>query len=601
MAIKLSDYVMQFLAGKGVKHVFMLPGGGAMHLDDSLGRCAALQYTCFLHEQALAIAAEAYGQFTSFPGVGLVTSGPGSTNAITGVAAAFLDSTPCVFISGQAKRSDLKKDSGVRQMGSQEVDIVSMVSPITKYAVTVMDPNTIRYHLEKAWQEATTGRMGPVWLDIPLDVQAAQVEESQLAGIPPAAAPADTRPMEAAVAETVARLNDSERPVILAGNGVKLAGAQELLCRFAETNGIPILLTWKTVDILDYDHPLNFGSPGIMGCRTANFIVQNADLLLVVGSRLDPSLTAFNAAGFGRNACKVVVDIDAAEIRKLGHLDLPVVADAGDFLRALCARQAEVRTRNRDSWLAYSRGLKERYPVVLEEYRASQDNVNLYVFTDLLFRQLTAEDMITPESSGAAGEVTYQAMRVKKGQMIRNAAALGSMGFGLPYAIGACIASARRRTILINGDGAFQLNIQELETVARLQLPIKMFIWDNQGYGSIMATQRNLFDGHYVGSEPGSGLTLPDLRAIAGAYGIRCEQADNNQNLPEAIARTLAGRDPALCHVRVTQSHVTAPKVQAMKTPDGSMVSKPLEDMWPYLPAAELQANMLAERQQQRP
>lgn len=597
MTIKLSDYVMQFLVSKGVKHVFMLPGGGAMHLDDSLGRCAALQYTCFLHEQALAIAAEAYGQFTNFPGVGLVTSGPGSTNAITGVAAAFLDSTPCLFISGQAKRSDLKKDSGVRQMGSQEVDIVAMVSPVTKYAVTVLDPNTIRYHLEKAWQEATTGRMGPVWLDIPLDVQATQVEESQLTGLPPAAAPADPRPLEAAVTEIVARLNAADRPVILAGNGVKLAAAQDLLCRFAEANQIPILLTWKAADFLDYDHPLNFGSPGIMGCRTANFIVQNADLLLVVGSRLDPSLTAFNAAGFGRNAQKVVVDIDAAEIRKLGHLDIPVVADAGDFLRMLGARQTEIHPRNRESWLTYCRGLKKRYPVVLEEYRTSTDNVNPYVFTDLLFQQLTADDVIVPASSGTAGEVTYQAIRVKKGQRIKNAAGLGSMGFGLPGAIGACIASARQRTILIDGDGAFQLNIQELETVVRLKLPIKIFIWDNQGYASIMATQRNLFNGHYVGSEPGSGLTLPDLRAIANAYGIRCEQAVYNQDLPEAITRTLSGPDPALCHVRVTQSHVTSPKVQAMKTPDGNMISKPLEDMWPYLPPEELQANMIAEKQ----
>jgi acetolactate synthase-1/2/3 large subunit len=587
---------MDFLVKRGVKHVFMLPGGGAMHLDDSIGRCKALEYTCFLHEQALAIAAEAYGQYTNFPGVGIVTSGPGSTNAITGVTAAWLDSTPCFFISGQAKRPDLKKDSGVRQMGSQEVDIVSMVSCVTKYAVTVMEPNEIRYHLEKAWHEATSGRMGPVWLDIPLDVQAAAIDESKLSGFVPETLPGKdaARRLEQQVVECVGLLNAAERPVILAGNGVKLADAQEWLCRFAEGNGIPILLTWKTADFLDYDHPLNFGSPGIMGCRTANFIVQNSDLLLVVGSRLDPSITAFNVAGFGRNARKVMVDIDEAEIRKLGKIDLPVVADAGDFLRILCARQAGIQSRDRSGWLAYCRRLKERYPVVLDEYRKTEDNINLYVFTDALFRQLAADDIITPESSGAAGEVTYQAMRVKKGQKIKNAAALGSMGFGLPYAIGACISSNRRRTILINGDGAFQLNIQELETVARLKLPIKMFIWDNSGYGSIMAMQRNLFDGYYVGSSPASGLTIPDLCAVAKAYGIRCEQAMTHAELPEAITRTLEGADPVICLVRVTLSHVTAPKVQAMKTPDGGMVSKPLEDMWPYLPPEELAANMIA-------
>jgi acetolactate synthase-1/2/3 large subunit len=596
MATKLSDYVFRFLAGKGVKQVFMLPGGGAMHLDDSLGRCADIHYTCFLHEQALAIAAEAFGQYTNFPGVGLVTSGPGSTNAITGVTAAWQDSTPCVFISGQAKRSDLKGNSGVRQMGSQEVDIVSMVSCVTKYAVTVLEPNEIRYHLEKAWHCATSGRMGPVWLDIPLDVQASIIDETQLAGFTPEPELKATGELPRSVAQVVQLLNAAERPLMLAGNGVKLSGAQNALITLAEKNQIPVELTWKAIDFLDCDHPLNFGSPGIMGSRGANFIVQNCDLLLIIGSRLDPSITAFNSAGFGKHAKKIVVDIDEAEIRKLCRIDLPVVADAGDFLDALNERQSDIRARDRSTWLDYCRTVKNRYPVVLDEYRRHTDAVNLYIFTDMLFQQLATDDIITPESSGAAGEVIYQAIRVKKGQKIKNAAGLGSMGFGLPYSIGACIACDRRRTILINGDGALQLNIQELETVRRLQLPIKMFILDNGGYGSIMATQRNMFNGFYVGSEPGSGLTLPDLCAVAGAYGIRHERAVNHEELPEAIACTLSASDPVLCSIKVTQDHVTAPKVQAMKKPDGGMISKPLEDMWPYLPPEELAENMIADR-----
>jgi acetolactate synthase I/II/III large subunit len=593
-SVKLSDYVMDFLVARGVRHVFMLPGGGAMHLDDSLGACEGLEYTVFLHEQALAIAAEAYGQYTNEPGVGLVTSGPGSTNAITGVTAAFLDSTPCVFISGQAKRPDLKMDSGVRQMGSQEVDIVAMVSPVTKYAVTVLEPAEIRYHLERAWHEATSGRMGPVWIDIPLDVQAAMLDAEALTGFTPQPS-ADPARLDEPVTRIVALLNASERPAILMGNGAKLAGAQDLVRRFAESNEIPVLLTWKTIDCLGYEHPLNFGSPGIMGCRTANFIVQNCDLLLIVGSRLEPSVTAFDSAAFGRNAKKVMVDVDEAEIRKIKGVEVAVVADAGEFARALGDRQAEVEPRDRASWLAYCRRLQERYPVVLDEYR-EEDGINLYAFTDLLFDLLNDDDVITPESSGAAGEATYQAMRVKQGQMIKNAAGLGAMGFGLPYAIGACIATGGRRTVLINGDGAFQLNIQELETLARLRLPVKMFILDNGGYGSIVATQRNLFDGRLVGSSPDSGLTLPDLCAVAGAYGIRSEEAGTYDGLASAIERTLAGEDPALCKVRVSASHVTAPKVQAMKTPDGGMISKPLEDMWPYLSAEELADNMLAER-----
>jgi acetolactate synthase-1/2/3 large subunit len=592
--VKLSDYVMKFLVAQGVRHVFMLPGGGAMHLDDSLGACAELDYTVFLHEQALSIAAEAYGQYTNAPGVGLVTSGPGSTNAITGVTAAYLDSTPCLFISGQAKRPDLKMDSGVRQMGSQEVDIVAMVSPVTKYAVMVLEPTEIRYHLERAWHEATSGRKGPVWLDVPLDVQAAMVDEASLAGLIPEPRAVDPARLDEAVSQIVALLNAAERPALLVGNGVKLAGAQDVLQRFAEANEVPMLLTWKTIDCLGSDHPLNFGSPGIMGCRTANFIVQNCDLLLVVGSRLEPSVTAFDSAAFGRNAKKVMVDIDEAEIRKIRGLDVPVVADAGDFLRALGDRQPELVRRDRSAWLAYCRQLKERYPVVLDEYRG-EDCINLYAFTEALFDQLADDDVITPESSGAAGEVTYQAMRVKQGQKIKNAAGLGAMGFGLPYAIGACIAMDGRRTVLINGDGAFQLNIQELETLVRLRLPVKMFILDNGGYGSITATQRNLFDGRQVGSSPESGLTLPDLCAVAGAYGVRCERADSYADLASTIARTLDGADPALCLVRVSASHVTAPKVQAMKTPEGGMISKPLEDMWPHLPPEELEENMIAE------
>lgn len=593
--VKLSDYVMQFLAARGVRHVFLLVGGGAMHLDDSLGRCDGLEYTCFLHEQALAVAVEAYGQFTNFPGVGLVTSGPGSTNAVTGVTAAYLDSTPCLMLSGQAKRPDLKLRSGVRQMGSQEVDIVSMVAGVTKYAVTVMEPTEIRYHLERAWHEATSGRMGPAWIDIPLDVQAAEVDVPALPGFVPD--PGDEVPQPAAgtVARVAALLAAAERPAILAGNGVKLAGAAEELVALAEAGDVPVLLTWKAIDLLDHDHPLNAGSPGIMGSRAANFVVQNCDLLLVVGCRLEPSVTAFDAASFGRNATRVMVDVDAAEIRKVPGVDVPVVADAGEFLRALLATPAAAPPHGRAAWLGYCRGLRERYPVVLDEYRGRDDGIDLYVFTDELFRRLSPDDAITPESSGAAGEITYQAMRLKKGQLVKNAAGLGAMGFGLPYAIGACIATGRR-TVLVDGDGAFQLNIQELQTLVRLQLPVKVFILDNGGYGSIVTAQRGHFAGHIVGASPESGLTLPDVAAVASAYGLRCEEADDEGDLGEAIERTLAGDGPALCRVRVTRSQVTAPRVQAVRTADGGMVSKPLEDMWPYLSPEELAQNMVAGR-----
>lgn len=593
--IKLSDYVMKFLVAQGVKNVFMLPGGGAMHLDDSLGRCKELDYTCFLHEQAISIAAEAYGQYTNTPGVALVTSGPGSTNTITGVTAAYFDSTPVLFISGQAKSADLKADSGVRQMGSQEVDIPAVVGAVTKYAVTVLEPQKILYHLEKAWYLATSGRMGPVWIDIPLDIQAAMLDEFRLEGFTPE--DNNVNDISDSVDEIVEMLNQARRPLFLAGNGIKLADAEDDFTAFVEKNNIPALLTWKTIDFLDYDHALNFGSPGIMGCRSANFLVQNCDLLLIVGSRLEPSVTAFDSEKFGKNATKVMVDIDEFEIGKIKGIDLVVVADAGDFLKELNLRQDNINLADLDGWLKYAQGLKDKYPVVQEEYYTRDNGVNLYVFTDMLFKQLKNDDIITPESSGAAGEVTYQAMRVKKGQQIKNAAGLGSMGFGLPYSIGAALANKGKRTILINGDGAFQLNIQELETLTRLSLPIKMFIFDNGGYASIVATQDKMFGGPHVGGDSESGLTLPSLSALAKAYNIRYEEADSHNTLEEVIERTLDGYDPVICRVKVEATHITMPKVQAMKLPDGGMISKPLEDMFPYLPEEELAANMIAERE----
>ncbi|MBE6374962.1 MAG: thiamine pyrophosphate-binding protein [Lentisphaerae bacterium] len=584
--IRVADYIMDFLVSKGVRDVFLLPGGGAMHLNDALGRNENLRHYSFLHEQALAIAAESYGQHRNFPGVGVVTSGPGSTNAITAVAAGYIDSTPMFMLSGQAKRSDLKTNTGVRQMGSQEVDIVSMVSCITKYAVTVLAPEMIRYHLEKAWFLATSGRMGPVWLDIPLDVQGASVDENTLTGFD---IPAEEK-YDIPADEVNKLLTDAKRPLLLLGNGTKLAGCADKYIQWARQNEIPVILTWKSADLLDHEDPLNFGFPGIMGSRYANFIVQNCDCLLIAGSRLDPSLTAFKSEDFARNAKKIMVDIDAAEIRKIKGIDLAITADAGSFIDAITP--SSVAMPSHAQWLAFCQELKAKYPVFSDKEPKCSDAVDLYCFTEALFANLTAGDIIVPESSGAAGEVTYQGMKIKKGQKVKNAAGLGSMGFGLPYAIGAAIANEGKRTVLINGDGAFQMNIQELETVKRLNLPVKMFIWDNDGYGSIVNTQRNMFAGFLVGSDRSSGLSLPDVCKQAAVYGIRTLEVTNNEDLDAAIKETLSGNDPVLCKVKVTANHRTMPKVQAEKLPDGRMISHPLEDMWPYLPEAEVAENM---------
>lgn len=592
MTMKLSDYVMEFLAQKGIRHVFMLPGGGCMHLVDSLGRNKALEYVPCLHEQAASIAAESYAQNTNEIGAALVTTGPGGTNAVTGLAAAWIDSTPVIFLSGQVKRSDRIGESGVRQMGSQEVDIVPIVTPLTKFAVTVTEPTDIRCVLEKAYHFAVCGRRGPVWVDIPLDVQAAEIEPGELRGYESEVKPADISP--AAVEQIRALVCAAKRPVLLVGNGVKAAAAEEDLQRLREKTGIPTLLTWKTIDLLDFSDPQYFGTPGGMGHRYANFVLQNADVLLVLGSRLDSSLTAWNHKNFAPRAKKIVIDIDPAETDKL-DMDIAVRVD-GDLavILPILAAQDYKMAAELPAWQEYCMRMKAKYPAVTAEMRAENDYVDAHVFIDELSRQLTADDVIVPESSGAAGEITYQALRVKYGQKVKNAAGLGSMGFGVPYALGACLANGKRRTVLIDGDGAFQLNIQELATIAARKLPIKMFLWMNGGYASIMGTQRNFFDGNYVASDAESGLAIPDIGALAAAYGFRVFHMDHVQALRSAVAETLASDGPTLCLVRVSPFATASPRTKAVQLPNGSMMSKPLEDMWPFLPAEEIAENMIA-------
>lgn len=591
--IKLSDYIFQFLMEKGMRQAFMLPGGGAMHLDDSLGR-SGMAYVCFLHEQAAAIAAEAYGQHTNTPGLLLVTSGPGATNAITGVTAGWIDSTPMIVISGQSKREDLVGNKGVRQTGSQEVQIIPMVTPVTKYAVQILKPEEIRYHLEKAYTEAVTGRPGPVWLDIPLDVQAVMLEKEKLAGYTPERK--EQPDIASAVSKTAELIRNSKKPLILAGNGVKLAGAEEKLYQVMEMLRIPAETTWKTADLFDENDPLYTGHPGIMGDRGANLILQEADFLLSLGCRMDTSVTAFNDRHFGKNAKKVIVDIDPNEIARMDmDKEAYAVCDAGVFLDGLLEAIREKRAdfltegagKDREEWICHCRDIRGKYPVITKEHEAVTGYVSAYYFIGELCKFLREDDVIVPESSGGAGEITYQAFCLKKGQKMKNAAGLGSMGFGLPYAIGSCIANDRRRTILINGDGAFQLNIQELETLHRLKLPVKIFIWNNGGYASIRSMQRNNFDGRYVASNGETGLTMPDISRVAAAYGFQTFVVHDNPEVDEVLPQILADDIPVLCELMVLPEETVSPRVKAVVGENGKMVSGPLEHMWPYFVQGE--------------
>ena len=598
--VKLSDYVVGFIADLGVRHVFMLTGGGAMHLNDSIGACERIEFVCNLHEQAAAMAAETYGKVTGDVGVCMVTTGPGGTNAVTGVAGAWLDSTPALFVSGQVKRADLKGDSGVRQVGVQEVDIISIVSPITKYAVTVLEPSSIRYHLEKAVHLARHGRPGPVWIDIPLDVQGASIDPAQLAGFDPTeladsaangghAAPA----LAEQVARTIALLNDAERPVLLIGNGVRLARAERQLYEAVEALGIPVLSTWLAHDLIEEADPLYVGRPGPVAPRGANFALQNSDFMLAIGARLDLVVTGYAPGNFARAARKVMVDVDPAELRKMGDsIHVPVLADASAFLAELLRQREAIRPRERSAWLARCRAWKTKYPVVLQEYRDLPDRVSTYVLADVLSDVTRAEDLIVSGSSGAGIEVFLLAYRVRAGQRVLLTTALGAMGYGLPASIGACLAGGRRRTVCVDGDGGLQLNIQELETIRRLALPIKLFVLSNEGYASIRTSQQRYF-GRLTGADVSSGVTLPPLQKVVEAYGLTYSRIENQCDLAAQVERVLDFPGPIVCEVMTPVDEPRAPSLASMKRPDGSMVSKPLEDLWPFLDREEFLSNML--------
>lgn len=590
--MKLSDYVMQFVAEQGVKHVFMLPGGGAMHLNESLGQRPDVAFVCNLHEQAAAIAAEAYAKVTNKLSVLMVTTGPGGTNAVTGVASAWLDSMPCLVISGQVKRADLKRGSGVRILGVQEIDIVSIVDTITKYAVTIEDPSTIRYHLERAVHLANAGRRGPVWIDIPLDVQAAQIDPDQLPGFLPSVEQADGS-LESQVGELLELFQASERPVLVAGNGIRSAGAVNEFRRAINTLQVPVLTTWLGMDLLPETDPLFAGRPGSIAPRGANFALQNSDLMVVVGARLDMALTGYAHDKLAREAVKVMVDIDEAEIRKMKTtVHLPVVADAGAFLRELNRQLPQAAAPRYSDWVARCQDWRRRYPIVQPEYREQSGGVSTYCLSEALSAELGDGDVVASGSSGAGIELFLLTFQVKEDQRVLHSRGLGAMGFGLPASIGACLGSGRARTVCVEGDGSFQMNAQELETIRRLQLPIKVFVINNNGYASIRASQENYFQ-HLVAADSTSGLSLPDVRKVAEAYGIPSVLIASQRDLRDQIRAVLETAGPVVCEVLAPPEEQRAPRLSSMQRPDGSMVSKPLEDLWPFLDRDEFLSNMI--------
>ncbi len=592
--MKLSDYVLQRIAEQGVKHIFLVPGGGAMHLNDSLGRRTDIAYVANLHEQAAAIAAEAYARVTGNLGVCMVTTGPGGTNAITGLIGAWLDSTPCLFISGQVKCADLKTGTQLRQLGFQEIDIVTIVQSVTKYAVTITDPNSIARHLDKAFYLAKSGRPGPVWIDIPLDVQAAMIDPSTLQRYKPEQPTATKTDLHELARKTLQLLSQSERPILMAGNGIRTAKAIEQFQRLIDVLQIPVQTTWLGLDFITDDDPLFAGRPGVIAPRGANFALQNSDFFLSIGTRIDMFLSGYAHQNFARAARKVICDIDEAEIKKLKmNIEIPVVADVRDFIQALLDVAPEFKKSDCKEWFNRIAQWKSRYPLTAPVDSKNQQKISAYTFSSMLSDEIPEDALIVPGSSGFACEIFLLMLKIKKGQRCFHNHATGAMGFALPATIGACFAANKKTVISVDGDGGFQLNIQELATIATHHLPIKFFIINNNGYASIRASQNGYFAGNKVACDTDSGLKLPDVLRIAEAYGIRSEKIDQSGDVRAQIRRILASKDPVVCEVEVIPDEPRVPRLSSTHRKDGLLVSKPLEDLFPFLDRDEFADNML--------
>lgn len=595
--VKLSAWVAEQLVASGITQAFMLTGGGAMHLNHSIGTHAEISTIFCHHEQALAMAAEAYGRLTQKLALVNVTSGPGGTNTITGIYGAYVDSIGVLVISGQVKIETTVRSTGLalRQLGDQELDIEPIVTPITKYAAMVTDPLTIRYHLEKAIYLARNGRPGPTWLDIPLDVQAAMIDPEELApGFDPAELdePWKATDVAAAAAAIIDRLRQSERPVVLAGGGVRISGAHADFLALVDKLGIPVVTAWNAHDVVPNGHPLYCGRPGSIGDRGGNMVTQSADFLLILGSRLNVRQVSYNWSSFAREAYKAWVDIDPLELQKPTVTpDLAVVADLKDLLPALIEAAPDAPTNAQAAWLGWARERGPKYPVVLDEYRAAVP-CNPYVVMEALFDQLV-EDEIVVTGNGSACVVGFQTAVLKRGQRLWTNSGCATMGYDLPAAIGIAAARPGQRVICIAGDGSIMMNIQELQTIAGYGFPVKIFLLNNNGYVSIFQTHRNFFNGVEVGGGPKSNVTFPDFSKIATAFGLAYARAERPGELADAIRATLDVAGPALCEIMIDEHAVFAPKLGAKQHPDGRITSPALEDLSPFLPRDELRDNML--------
>ncbi len=600
--MKLSDYVAEVLAEHHSKHVFAISGAGNAHLLDSIAHHPDLEYVCPHHEQAGLMAAISYGRLTGRMGVMLTTAGPGAANAITGVMNAWADSIACLVLSGQEKSVHATPANPLRMYGVQGFDIVSMVSRVTKYAALVDKPESIRYHLEKALYLAQNGRPGPVWLDIPVDIQGARIDTESLQGFDSAEVRTtfENVLLQAGVARVKELYELAKRPVFWLGNGIRLAGAEGLVAKLMENFPAAYLTAWNGCDLIDTDHPMHFGHAGVYGQRCANFVLQNCDLLIAIGTRLAIPQVGYDLTEFARGAKKVMVDIDSTEIRKLATvLDLGIEADAGEFIVSLNAGEeldgpglpALSRTLSTSDWLQRCSGWKAKYPVVeAGTHRNEPGYVNSYQFIDRLSSHFSDRETVVLDA-GTACTCSFQALRLRAGQRVIYSTGFGEMGFGLPGAIGAAFARPGQKIILISGDGSIMMNLQELQTIVHHKLPIKIFLFTNDSYLSIKHTQKAMF-GRFSGADPQSGVSCPDLLRVASAFGLRTFRLDAWDQADSIIENAFAGPEAVICQVPMHPMQLLVPKLALAISAEGQFVSPPLEDLSPLLPREPFREEM---------
>ena len=594
--MRVADYVIEFLENQGVEHIFTVTGGGAIFLCDALGMAKKMKYVACHHEQAASMASEAYARIRQGLGVALVTSGPGGTNAVTGTAGCWLDHVPQLTISGQVFLSQtIGKHLGLRTLGVQELNIVEIVRSITKYAVMIEDAKDIRYHLGKAIYLATHGRPGPTWLDIPANIQNADIDSSSLRGFDAKESelPLDSE-LKMKVAQVVKLLKTASRPLVHIGQGVRIAGAGEEFFKLVETLRIPFVTARNANDMGPADHDLYVGHPGTFAQRGANFAVQTSDVYLAVGTRLSLAQTGYNAKDYARNAKVVMVDIDQAELDKdTVKLHLKIQADAKIFLEELNRQlfQEKLDSQRWRQWLMQCQQWRLKYPVVLPEYREQTGSVNSYYFIDVLSEVLTPEDAVVTDM-GFAFQNTHQAFRVKKGQRVFTNCGLASMGWGLPAAVGACFAREKKRTVCIAGEGGFLMTIQEMATIMHHRLPVKLFILNNGGYLTIKQTQELGFENRLMGSNEESGISFPNFMKIAEAYCFKGVRLESHQDLKRHIEEIMNHEGPVLCEIMMDPDQMQAPKAINRRNADGGMQQTALEDSYPFLDSKEIEENL---------